>query len=97
MKKYRKKPVIVEAEKVETYIEKNFFDDTDIKFHVDNNGQLRKVRLGSDKKSIFIETLEGEMKASSCDYIIKGVNGELYPCKPDIFEEIYEEVVDNND
>jgi len=97
MKKYRKKPVIIEAEKVETYIEKNFFDDTDVKFHLDNNGQLRKVRLSSDKKSVFIETLEGEMKASPGDYIIKGINGELYPCKPDIFEKTYEEVVDNND
>ena len=37
-----------------------------------------------------IETLEGTMEASEGDYIIKGVNGEFYPCKPDIFEKTYE-------
>lgn len=40
----------------------------------------------------YIETLEGTMKASVGDYIIRGVRGELYPCKPDIFEETYEGV-----
>jgi hypothetical protein len=39
---------------------------------------------------LIIKTLEGEMKASKDDWIIKGVNGELYPCKPDIFEKTYE-------
>ena len=43
---------------------------------------------------IKIETLEGTMKASVGDYIIKGVNGEFYPCKPDIFEKTYEEVAE---
>ncbi|WP_306802689.1 hypothetical protein [Heyndrickxia coagulans] len=37
-----------------------------------------------------IETLEGELKANKGDYIIKGVQGEFYPCKPDIFEKTYE-------
>ena len=41
---------------------------------------------------IVIKTLEGEMMASTNDYIIKGVKGEFYPCKPDIFEMTYEEV-----
>lgn len=40
----------------------------------------------------YIETLEGTMHASVGDYIIEGVNGEIYPCKPDIFEKTYEEV-----
>jgi hypothetical protein len=39
---------------------------------------------------IIIDTLEGQMKANIGDYIIKGVNGEYYPCKPDIFEKTYE-------
>lgn len=39
-----------------------------------------------------IKTLEGVMTADIGDYIIKGVNGEFYPCKPDIFEKTYEEV-----
>lgn len=43
---------------------------------------------------IKIPTLEGIMEASEGDYIIKGVNGEFYPCKPDIFEKTYEAVTD---
>ena len=47
-------------------------------------------------EEIDIETLEGVMHASVGDYIITGVNGEKYPCKPDIFEKTYEEVkIDN--
>lgn len=41
-------------------------------------------------KEMIIHTLEGDMKASIGDYIITGVNGEQYPCKPDIFEKTYE-------
>lgn len=44
------------------------------------------------EEKIEIETLEGTMTASVGDYIIKGVNGEFYPCKPDIFDKNYEEV-----
>lgn len=47
-----------------------------------------------DNPYMYIETLEGTMKASVGDYIIKGVNGEFYPCKPDIFEKTYEEVAE---
>ena len=39
--------------------------------------------------NLIIHTLEGDMKAQKFDWIIKGVNGELYPCKPDIFEKTY--------
>lgn len=42
--------------------------------------------------SLFIDTLEGEMKATSGDYIIKGLKGEFYPCKPEVFEMKYKEV-----
>jgi hypothetical protein len=42
--------------------------------------------------SLAIQTLEGEMVANPGDWIIKGVKGDLYPCKPDIFAETYEEV-----
>ena len=41
---------------------------------------------------LIIPTLEGNMEASIGDYIIKGINGEFYPCKPDIFEKTYERV-----
>ena len=42
---------------------------------------------------LFIKTLEGVHHASVGDYIIQGVNGELYPCKPDIFEKTYDKVM----
>ena len=45
-------------------------------------------------KELDIETLEGVMRASVGDYIITGVNGEKYPCKPDIFDKTYERVED---
>lgn len=48
-------------------------------------------------KEFIIHTLEGYMKASVGDYIITGVNGEQYPCKPDIFEKTYEMVGDNDE
>lgn len=44
------------------------------------------------KVKMIIDTLEGAMVANVGDWIIKGVNGELYPCKPDIFEKTYEPV-----
>ena len=43
---------------------------------------------------LIIPTLEGDMYASLSDYIIKGVNGEFYPCKPNIFAKTYEEVTE---
>ena len=43
----------------------------------------------SDKVHLYIKTLEGKMHASINDYIIKGINGEFYPCKPDIFHKTY--------
>lgn len=42
------------------------------------------------KADLFIKTLEGELKVNNGDYIIRGVKGELYPCKPDIFKATYE-------
>ena len=43
-------------------------------------------------EEVYIQTLEGVMKANPGDWIIRGVKGELYPCKPDVFEATYEEV-----
>lgn len=45
-------------------------------------------------KEMIIHTLEGDMKADIGDYIITGIRGEQYPCKPDIFEETYTEVAE---
>jgi hypothetical protein len=46
--------------------------------------------------TITIDTLEGEMKCSGDDYIIQGVNGELYPCRRDIFLKTYEKFEEDN-
>ena len=48
-------------------------------------------------KEVFIETLEGTMRADPGDWIITGVNGEKYPCKPDIFEKTYERVEEDEE
>lgn len=48
-----------------------------------------KIRSDIASVSAIIHTLEGDMKADHFDYIIRGVNGEFYPCKPDIFEKTY--------
>ena len=82
VKKYKKKPVIIEAVRWtgSNFAEiKRFMGDTVIAF----NEQTLKIS---------VKTLEGVITASPYDYIIKGVKGEFYPCKPDIFEETYEEV-----
>ena len=83
MAKYRKKPVIIEAMQLK---EKN-------KNKVFNWISCTKESVFVDEKpAIKIQTLEGDMTANLGDYIIKGVNGEFYPCKPDIFNKTYEKV-----
>ena len=75
--KYRKKPVEVEAIQ---YTGKNLPEII--------NFVGRNLRVRGNLVVIF--TLEGEMIVSELDYVIKGVNGEFYPCKPDIFEKTYD-------
>ena len=77
--KYRKKPVVVEAVQWtgENHAEMCEFIDPEV-FEI-------IPRIG-----LVIHTLEGDHHASPGDYIIKGVNGEFYPCKPDIFAKTYE-------
>ena len=82
--KYRKKPVVVEALE---WTGENMAEIS--KF----SGELWKCKDGC----LLVPTLEGDMKASKGDYIIKGVKGECYPCKPDIFKETYEEVEKRED
>ena len=52
----------------------------------------REITYSLTEKTIYIATLEGYMRASMGDFIIRGVRGEFYPCKPDIFEQTYDEV-----
>lgn len=88
IQRFKKKPVVIEA----------------IQYHPHGNCQEIYDFVGLDSEvncdseycgdSFDIPTLEGVMVASPGDWIIKGVAGEFYPCKPDIFEQTYEEVSD---
>jgi hypothetical protein len=77
--KFRKKPVVIDAMQ---FNGKNF---DEIEAFVGGDASVK----GSE---VIIATLEGAMHASLGDWIIKGVKGEFYPCKPDIFEKTYEAV-----
>lgn len=85
--RYRKKPVEIEAFQVKADFgapKPRWF--TDAIMRGDVWGQ------GGGNPYWTIKTLEGEMRAKLGDYIIQGVKGEIYPCKPDIFEATYEAV-----
>lgn len=64
--------------------------EEEIERKVESVGFFKKEENGD--ASLYIKTLEGVMKVSCGDFIIKGVAGEYYPCKPEIFKETYEEV-----
>ena len=80
--KYRKKPVVIEAViwNGSNQFEMNVF--------------VNKGMLTYEGDTVIIPTLEGQHIASRGDYIIRGVKGECYPCKPDIFYLTYELVID---
>lgn len=85
VRKYRKKPVVIEAD---------IFTGTPENAEQIIQWSNKAVSMPEDGilDKLVIKTLEGEMIASVGDYIIRGVNGEFYPCKPDIFSKTYEEV-----
>lgn len=91
-RKYRKKPVIIEAyQLVET--EYSVKEAVRFAFGVDSMSDKEMeimFAIAYQNGGLFIETLEGTMKAGFGDYIIRGVKGEVYPCKSDIFEATYE-------
>ena len=77
--KYRTKPIVIKA----------------IQYTGDNKIEILDftnytASLNNPHKHLTIPTLEGDMRADVGDWIIKGIQGEFYPCKPDIFEETYE-------
>jgi len=82
--KYRKKPVVVEAASLER-------EGFSVVWHwiKDNGGEANLLEIYS-KPALNIHSLEGIMTAQGDDYIIKGIKGEFYPCKKDIFEATYE-------
>jgi len=90
MAQYRKKPVVIEAFKYGTDARPDWFNDK-----VTSNEIVTFVGTDIRDSSEYyceIKTLEGIMRGNCGDYIIKGVQGEIYPCKPDIFEATYEKV-----
>ena len=80
--KFRKKPVVIEAIQWTGRNRQELFDFV---------GSCSAFTV-SISNSFCIQTLEGTMIANINDWIIKGVKGEFYPCKPDIFEQTYEKV-----
>lgn len=94
MPKYRKKPVVIEA--FQYTGEECFRNENVPKWILEsfNTGILSWTLVPQIFSILYIETLEGKMRVSVGDYIIKGVRGELYACKPDIFIDTYEEVTE---
>ena len=87
MSKYRKKPVVIDAFLLGVDDEPEWFEKSKL---------LTLQRSVHGIEVCCIRTLEGIMTAfPKRDYIIRGVNGELYPCKADIFEKTYEKVTDD--
>ena len=89
MGKFRKKPVVIEAERLTASSWSRVADWCGGQFVGNRDGETFSC-LGLN-----IETLEGVMFAEIGDWILKGVKGEFYPCKPDIFEATYEPVNDH--
>ena len=90
--KYRKKPVVIEAVQFRGFNKENGQVELSERpdWLVEEFGG--RIVFFDKPNALTIRTLEGDMIASLGDYIIKGVNGELYPCKPNIFEKTYEKV-----
>lgn len=84
MPNYRKKPIVIEARQLTEESLSNILEwvASDVEWWDWSDGD----------NEIIIKTLEGNIKAVEFDFIIKGVKGEFYPCKPDIFKMTYEEV-----
>lgn len=99
--KFRKKPVVIEAEQLrwdnwaqvcELAGVGKLSDGKPEGVYIGPDGNVRQGHEASDEIGIAIPTLEGVMLGRKNDWIIKGVKGEIYPCKPDIFEATYEAV-----
>ena len=92
MPRFRKKPIVISAEQ--------WFPGKQIDGVVMRSGPTYTVQVGGafhggpGIEVPVVDTLEGEMRVSPGDWIITGVKGEVYPCKPDIFAATYEEVAD---
>ena len=90
--KYRKLPIEIDA----IQFTRNNFDEV-VSFTNGSAHDLTIERRPGGRCTCIIPTLEGQHIANEGDYIIKGVHGEFYPCKPDIFVKTYELVSDGNE
>lgn len=88
--KFRKKPVVIDAVKYDFKTNTNVINEL-MDLAKDKHPDCH-LETSFESKTVKITTLEGIMLADRGDWIIKGINGELYPCKPDIFEKTYEKV-----
>lgn len=84
--KYRKKPVVIEAFQLGVDHIPGWFMEKVAK------NEVTLMKNQSNETEADIKTMEGPMHANFGDMIIKGIQGELYPCKPDVFEATYESV-----
>ncbi len=88
--KFRKKPVVIEAVRAGSVLD-------DISNSLGKSPPwivdgFRGGAIGFGLHDVIINTLEGQVRAQRTDWIIRGVKGEIYPCRPDIFEATYEVV-----
>lgn len=103
-KKFRKKPVVVEAFQVTQYYLDSMRDPQRFEIVTENGNEVSmldnymtdrdgfRFQVWEDKVRMYVPTLEGQMEVLVGDWIITGVKGEKYPCKPDIFNATYESV-----
>jgi len=95
--KYRKKPVVIEALQLRWDTWSDMCDFVDVGRLRDGKPEAFYLNNDNQTLAMHIPTLEGVMTAQENDWIIKGVQGEFYPCKPDIFEATYELVDEEAD
>ena len=85
---FRKKPVVVEA----VQFDGSSTSIVAIRKWISGKIYAKPSVATRDRRSMLIHTLEGIMEVRPGDWVIKGIEGEFYPCKPDIFDKTYEPV-----
>jgi hypothetical protein len=89
--RYRKKPVVIDAMQFDGTVESA---DAIMEWNAPYQPPPSRITFTPSIPALNVQTLEGLMRADVGDYIIRGVRGEFYPCKPDIFALTYEPVPD---
>jgi hypothetical protein len=84
--KFRKKPVVIEA------VQFTGYNSTELEAWFIGHDARKSFGVKDGGRIVLINTLEGTMEATPNDWIIRGVKGEFYPCKPDIFKATYDPV-----